>query len=366
MTTEMTKKTVCLNMIVKNESAVIERCLRSIKDKIDYWVIVDTGSSDDTQKIIKKCLKGKPGELIERPWVNFGHNRNEALELAKDKADYLLFLDADEELKTNDTNAFEELSMPYYFALHQDGNSQSEHNKPLLVQSNLDWKWQGVVQEKLQCSSVNMDQAFAISSCELISNNDGFRSKDNQKYLKDAEMLLKALQKDPNQAHYQFLLAYSYLKASEKLLALKAFEKRIVMQGDSDELWYSLFSLARLHDELDYKSDIVTRELCIVYQQRPLRQEPLALLAHHHLRQGNLAVAYSLAFQALQIPMPKDPMFVEEEFYAYKTLAIYADTALLLGLKQQALELYKLLQTRSSLPQEMQANIQRVIEQLSV
>lgn len=30
-------------MIVKNESAIIERCLNSLVNQIDYWVIVDTG-----------------------------------------------------------------------------------------------------------------------------------------------------------------------------------------------------------------------------------------------------------------------------------------------------------------------------------
>jgi glycosyltransferase involved in cell wall biosynthesis len=51
-------KSVCLNMIVKNESKVIERCLRSVKGCIDYWVIVDTGSTDDTQKNNNRLSKG--------------------------------------------------------------------------------------------------------------------------------------------------------------------------------------------------------------------------------------------------------------------------------------------------------------------
>jgi glycosyltransferase involved in cell wall biosynthesis len=39
-------KTICLNMIVKGESRVIQRALASVKHLIDYWVIVDTGSTD--------------------------------------------------------------------------------------------------------------------------------------------------------------------------------------------------------------------------------------------------------------------------------------------------------------------------------
>ena len=84
----LAQPTVCLNMIVKDESAVIERCLNSVKEHIDYWVIVDTGSTDGTQEIIQRTLKDIPGILYARPWVDFAHNRNEALQFAKGKTDY--------------------------------------------------------------------------------------------------------------------------------------------------------------------------------------------------------------------------------------------------------------------------------------
>lgn len=85
-------------MIVRNECRVIERCLDSIKGFIDHWVIVDTGSTDGTQQLIRQCLRDIPGDLIERPWVNFGYNRTEALEFARGKSDYVFVIDADEVL----------------------------------------------------------------------------------------------------------------------------------------------------------------------------------------------------------------------------------------------------------------------------
>src|SRR5258708_5852510 len=86
---------ICLNMIVKNEAAVIRRCLATVKPWLDYWVIVDSGSSDGTQDIGREFMKDVAGELYELPWKNFAHNRNEALALAKAHGDYLLFIDAD-------------------------------------------------------------------------------------------------------------------------------------------------------------------------------------------------------------------------------------------------------------------------------
>ena len=62
-------------MIIKDESAVICRCLASVKPFIDYWVIVDTGSMDNTEEIICEVLQTVPGELHRRVWKNFGENR---------------------------------------------------------------------------------------------------------------------------------------------------------------------------------------------------------------------------------------------------------------------------------------------------
>ena len=96
------QRTLCLNMIVKDEAHIIENTLTKLlnKVKIDYWVISDTGSTDNTKQIIVDFFKEKdiPGELFEDPWQNFGHNRTMALLHAYNKSDYLLIFDADDEI----------------------------------------------------------------------------------------------------------------------------------------------------------------------------------------------------------------------------------------------------------------------------
>jgi hypothetical protein len=59
-------------------------------------VIVDTGSVHATQEVVKRFFvsRGIPGELHERPWVDFGANRTEALALCRGKADYAWVIDA--------------------------------------------------------------------------------------------------------------------------------------------------------------------------------------------------------------------------------------------------------------------------------
>jgi glycosyltransferase involved in cell wall biosynthesis len=89
---------ICLNMIVKNEADVVAETLDSVAPYISSWVIVDTGSTDGTQDVIRKHMArlGIPGELHERPWRNFGHNRTEALNLAQGHGDYIWVIDADD------------------------------------------------------------------------------------------------------------------------------------------------------------------------------------------------------------------------------------------------------------------------------
>jgi len=76
--------TLCLNMIVKNESNIIERLLSSVVDIIDCYCICDTGSDDNTIEIITKFFEkhNKPGKIVEKPFINFCVNRNYAIQQA--------------------------------------------------------------------------------------------------------------------------------------------------------------------------------------------------------------------------------------------------------------------------------------------
>ena len=95
---------VALNMIVKNEQDNICRTFDSVKDFCDVFVILDTGSEDNTVKtIINYCENiNKPLYLISYPFENFSITRNIAIEYANNIADYLLFMDSNDELKNYD------------------------------------------------------------------------------------------------------------------------------------------------------------------------------------------------------------------------------------------------------------------------
>lgn len=85
------KKGISLCMIVKDEGKCLDRCLRSISDKVDEIIIVDTGSTDDSQAIARRYR----AEIIDMEWNgDFSEARN--LSLAAASYSWILVLDADE------------------------------------------------------------------------------------------------------------------------------------------------------------------------------------------------------------------------------------------------------------------------------
>jgi glycosyltransferase involved in cell wall biosynthesis len=82
-------------MIVKNEEAVLARCLDSLEG-IDEIVILDTGSSDNTRDVAQKYTD-KYFEGVYTWNDNFAEARNKARELST--ADWILHIDADEWLE---------------------------------------------------------------------------------------------------------------------------------------------------------------------------------------------------------------------------------------------------------------------------
>ena len=68
-------------MILKDEAHTIANTLNAVKDHIDCWHILDTGSTDGTPDKIKALLAHVPGHLYTEPFVDYGTTRNRILDL---------------------------------------------------------------------------------------------------------------------------------------------------------------------------------------------------------------------------------------------------------------------------------------------
>ncbi len=312
---ETKKSTVCLNMIVKDESKVICRCLESLLPIIDYWVIVDTGSTDGTQKIIKDFMKSKKvkGELHERPWVNFGHNRNEALQLALGKSDYILFIDADEFLTYEENFKLPHLDKDfYYIPIELDG---LHYKRVQLIKSSPEWKWVGALHEVLVPPPGTVGET--LEGVVITSTRDGARSQDPQKYLKDAQILEKALQEEPNNTRYMFYLAQSYRDAGDNEKALQYYQRRIDMGGWEEEVFWSKLQLGIIHQRMGAPDDTVISCYKDAYFYRPTRAEPLYYLANFMRSKSNFKGCYEVAKIGQNIPVPEDVLFLQKWMYDY-------------------------------------------------
>jgi glycosyltransferase involved in cell wall biosynthesis len=344
--TEAQRPQICLNMIVKNESHVICRCLESVKPLIDYWVIVDTGSTDGTQKIIKDFMKDIPGELHERPWVNFEHNRNEALSFARDKADYLLFIDADDTLSYEPDFKRPTLDHEaYYMKIRYGGMT---YDRIQLIRNTPDWSWVGVVHEVLV--SPHMGNAKMLDGVKMVIVGGGDRSHDPKKFLKDALLLENALKDDPTNARYTFYLAQSYRDAEMPEQALKVYQKRVEMGGWDQEVYCSLLQIARLQEELNMPEDVVSKGYYKAYQFRPTRAEPLYQLANYYRRKDNYLLGYLISSFALKIKEPSDVLFVESWIHEFGLLLENSICSYWLGNYRESLDTCNLLLSNQDLP----------------
>ena len=209
--------TICLNMIVKNESHIIENTLEKLCNKIrfDYWVICDTGSTDNTPQIITDFFlkKGIKGELFYDEWVNFAHNRTLALQRAYKKTELLLVFDADDEI-IGDVNIPREVLFDEY---HMKFGSHlgTSYTRVLLINNYKKFEFFSVIHEFISCKETPSRSTVVDGNYYVISGRSGSRSLDPNKYLNDAIVLEKAyveaLQKDDQLYHrYAYYCANSY------------------------------------------------------------------------------------------------------------------------------------------------------------
>jgi glycosyltransferase involved in cell wall biosynthesis len=354
------KKTVCLNMIVKDESKVIKRCLASVRPVIDTWVIIDTGSTDGTQEIIREFLQDIPGELHERPWVDFAHNRNEALGLAKEKADYLLIIDADQVLVFDEDGSIPPLEKDLYFICVQTEN-RMHYQREFLINNRLNWKWEGVLHEGLSNPGGKI-QIETINDVKIIATPEGCRARDPERFHKDAAILEKALAKEPDNTRTVFYLAISYGNAEEYALALKYHQKRVEMGGDErEEIFYSLLSIGELQEQLNMDPEVFITSYSAAYQYRPMRIEPLYAMAVYFLKIKSYWLGYMISKFALTIRAPADRLFVRYPIYDYRMLFLFANSAGPIGKIDEALDALHELQSRD-LPPDFREIVERTIQ----
>ena len=181
--------TLCLNMIVKNESKIITRLLESVCKIIDTYCICDTGSTDNTVFLIEKFFEKKNinGKIYHDIWKDFGYNRSLALKHAsQESSDYIFIFDADDTIEGNID--LSNLVLDCYMLKFDNGS----YERMCLVKNDGTWYYRGVLHEYICSKSEKIPTKGSISGdYYIISGRTSFRNLDPDKYLKDARILEK-------------------------------------------------------------------------------------------------------------------------------------------------------------------------------
>lgn len=306
---------LCLNMIVKNESARIERALLSVSPYISSWVIVDTGSTDDTKDKIVSFFKARNivGEIRDEPFEDWSQARNAALNWARQLSfayvpDYFLLMDADMELVVKDFAAFQAKLEGASYDMWQHAGSTHYQNRRL-VRAGALGDYRGVTHEYLDIPSAGLiPEEVAL----FYDHADG--ANRPEKFKRDIRLLLKGLKKEPNNERYFFYLACSYRDAGMPAQAAKWFKRRVEAGGWDEEVWQAHLNLAHAYKDMGKEPEFVST-LLGAYNRRPTRAETMYDLAHYYRNKGWNAPALAAAEAVEHLPKSTDALFVNDFVY---------------------------------------------------
>lgn len=289
--------TICLAMIVRDEAERIECALTGFRDLIESWCIVDTGSADGTKEIIRDTLDDIPGEMHERPWVSFAHNRTELLELASRTADYVLMLDADHELVIHEP--LPALTADSYLIRIEDSWGG---RLPLVTRAAHPFEYRGAAHAYLAS-----DVPTRTEKLDAFSVRGG-GGASREKLERDLVALTAAFADDASDPRTVFYLAQTYRDLDRIPEAITYYRLRCELNGFDEERFFARYQLGVLLTEhVSFAEG--AEELLRAWRERPQRIEPLRALSR---AAANVADKY---------PVPDDSLFVRVHEYRTEEVA---------------------------------------------
>ena len=330
----MSKPTLTLCMIVKDEEHIIRECLESVYREIDRYDITDTGSTDKTKEIIKEFFdeKGIPGEVYDEPWEGFGKSRTKSLRNAdKGGADYSWVIDADDRLiGTMGWEKHHKDDLDVYALQIERGGLKWWRNQ--IFKNGIGWKYIGVLHEYADCESAReknngnykgarLAGDYQIEARTMGNRTQQFGEDQCAKYRKDAETLIDCLVNpenpnyEPDNMRYHFYIGQSYFDAQEWAKAIEWYTKRAEMGGWEEEQWFCVFRIGLCKLYLGKNFAEAQDHFLQAYNLRPHRAEPLFHLAKTHRLNGNDNLCYLLMKGAIGCTPKQDILFIDSSVY---------------------------------------------------
>jgi glycosyltransferase involved in cell wall biosynthesis len=353
-------KTIGQCMIVKNEAKVIRQCLVSALPLADCFLIVDTGSEDGTQTIIRDFLAEQKikGIVIDEPWRDFAYNRTFALERLRevDDIDYALIMDADDLIIIDpnfDAGAFKS-QMQHDLYDVQIFHGGMTHYRAQICSNKLPFLFKGAIHEYL-VAPPGISRASA-KGFHIQIGSGGARSRNPQKYREDAALLEHTLSRETDPfliSRYTFYLAQSYRDSGERDKALLNYLKRAELGYWREEVYVSLFEAGNLMAALGRPFDEVIATYLRASEFIPTRAEALHAASLYCRNQGRNGEGTEYARRGIELKVPEGGLFIQPWVYDYGMLDEFAVNAFWAGEYRESLDACLKLLTSDRLPTHM-------------
>lgn len=219
-------------MIVKNEEKNIKRCLDSIESIADEIIIVDTGSNDETLNICSNYN----AKVINHKWNNdFSEARNVSLEYAT--KDYILFLDADEEISKEDLKKLKallsskKLAEGYFFRLTNiiNGIEVGEYVVFRFFKNKKKYRFRGKVHEQIANCIQKHNKDKCIENIDIKIYHYGYdpnKVNIESKYKRNMG-ILNTYTEEEKDAYYFYVLGNEYARITDFKSAIESYEKSL-------------------------------------------------------------------------------------------------------------------------------------------
>ncbi len=237
-----------LCMIVKNEIDVLEKCILSVKEKLNKIVndivVVDTGSTDGTRELAEKlgC------RVYDFEWVNdFSVARNFSVNKAKNN--WVLILDADEyvvdvnknELKDLCNKVNEHVQASIMIESLNDNGEIFDRIRIGRVYNRKKYEYRESIHEALfpigKFSTAGYKLKFSVEHTGYTNSTRVNKGK-TEFYIK---MLTEAIEKDSNNLYLIGQLGTCYKDIEEYDKATECYEKVVFNDGSTDKPYYLMF-----------------------------------------------------------------------------------------------------------------------------
>lgn len=251
--------TISLCMIVKNEAAILERCMDTVYDLVDEIIIVDTGSSDNTKEIAGKYTD----KVYDFTWIDdFAAARNYSF--SKATMEYIYAPDADEILDETNRERFRQMKkylLPEIEMVQMTYLTESENNtvmnakreyRPKLFKRLRTFTWIDPIHE-----TVRLDPVVYDSDIEIIHRPQASHGKRDF-----------------------FIFEKSYVRdggLSKKVQTMYA--KELFKCGD-DEDFLRAVSIFEAEWKKDPMSDAGKEAACVLAHQARVAQNAAALMKY--------------------------------------------------------------------------------------